>query len=329
MSLRAKRSNLLKHFNAGDCFAALSVTATLLVAVLTVSTHAHAAEPAIKAPLAVKSLLLAGDQRGGHMVVVGERGHILISNDNGHNWQQADVPTRALLTNVFMHDAKLGWAVGHDATILKTDDGGLSWRQVFSAPEEEAPLLDLWFRDANYGLAVGAYGLMYQTEDGGEQWHQIWVNDTDDFHLNQINQAPDGTLYIAAEAGMIYRSDDEGATWETLDSPYHGSLFGSLASGNTLFIYGLRGHLFMSPDRGNHWDHVATDTTAMITSAIKRNSDCIFAGLGGTLLIDHQCEGKALQRQQLPGREGISDLLLSDQGELVLIGEHGVERYQP
>ena len=106
------------------------------------------AEEAVEAPLAIESLLLDGAAAGSRLVVVGERGHILVSTDGGASWKQARVPTRALLTAVHLHDEHTGWAVGHDAVILRTGDGGATWEIVHHAPEEERPLLDVWFRDA-------------------------------------------------------------------------------------------------------------------------------------------------------------------------------------
>ncbi len=55
-------------------------------------------EPAVRAPLAGKSLLLDATVADGHFVVVGERGHILTSADNGGTWQQSEVPSRGSLT---------------------------------------------------------------------------------------------------------------------------------------------------------------------------------------------------------------------------------------
>ena len=44
------------------------------------------------------------------LVAVGERGHILISTDNGASWRQVEVPTRAMLTAVtFLDDASWVW----------------------------------------------------------------------------------------------------------------------------------------------------------------------------------------------------------------------------
>ena len=72
------------------------------------------------------------------------------------SWTQAKVPTRALLTGVYLHDSQLGWAVGHDEVVLRTRDGGATWERVHYAPENERPLLDVWFADAEHGLAASA-----------------------------------------------------------------------------------------------------------------------------------------------------------------------------
>ena len=66
------------------------------------------AAQAVEAPLAIESLLLDGAVAGSRLVVVGERGHILVSTDDGASWRQADVPTRVLLTAVHMHDERTG-----------------------------------------------------------------------------------------------------------------------------------------------------------------------------------------------------------------------------
>ena len=284
------------------------------------------AEEAVEAPLAIQSLLLDGAAAGERLVVVGDRGHILVSTDGGTSWNQARVPTRALLTAVHLHDERIGWAVGHDAVILRTDDGGATWRMQHHAPEEERPLLDVWFRDGRSGFATGAYGYFLATGDGGETWTSRAISE-DDFHLNALVPAGDGRLFLAAEAGIAYRSDDGGESWSELPSPYAGSWFGGLALGvDRVLLSGLRGHLFRSDDAGESWARISTGTNATLTGAIRLPSGVILiTGLEGSLLISRD-EGWSVSHERLPTREGISSALPLAGGGVLLIGEFGVRR---
>ena len=283
-----------------------------------------APEPAIIMPLAVKSLLLDATTAGDTLVAVGERGHVLTSTDGGDSWRQSEVPTRSMLTAVTFHDDHLGWAVGHDSAILRTEDGGVTWRLVNWAPEEEAPFFDVWFADADNGIAVGAYGSFYRTVDGGESWDFEPIGDAD-WHLHHIAQAEDGTLYMAAEAGVIYRSDDGGSTWSELPSPYEGSFFGVLPlGGDAALVYGLRGHLFRTEDRGENWTGIDTGTVAMLTSGARlADGTVVIAGLGGTVLTSND-DGRSFTLYQQKARRGISSVTDLGNGELLLTGEFGV-----
>jgi photosystem II stability/assembly factor-like uncharacterized protein len=197
-----------------------------------------------------------------------------------------------------------------------------------SAPAEERPLLDVWFADERRGLAVGAYGSLLATSDGGQTWEPRSVIEGDDFHLNGIAQAPDGSIYLAAEAGRLYRSDDGGLTWKSLTSPYQGSFFGVLPmTDGGVLAFGLRGNLFRSTDRGATWIRIETGTEATLTAALELGSGrFVVAGLAGTLLWS---DGNgALRLQEMPDRKGIVALARSDDRSLLLVGEGGVHRVE-
>lgn len=82
--------------------------------------------PAQVSPLASKSLMQGVTRAGARLVAVGQRGHILVSDDSGATWSQAKVPVSSDLTAVFFANDKMGWAVGHDGVILNSVDGGLT-----------------------------------------------------------------------------------------------------------------------------------------------------------------------------------------------------------
>ena len=93
----------------------------------------RAAEPA---RLAAKGLLIALAVAGERLVAVGDRGIIVLSDDRGASWTQAEfVPSQALLTGVCFLDAQHGVAVGHDEVILTTADAGRTWKRTHYAPQ--------------------------------------------------------------------------------------------------------------------------------------------------------------------------------------------------
>lgn len=309
-----------------------------------VDTNDEANKPAEIEPLASQSLLLDLAMAGSRIVAVGERGHVLLSDDQGATWRQAkSVPTRTMLTAVFFADAQYGWAVGHDETILNSVDGGETWTRSHFAPEAQQPLLDLWFANRVSGIAVGAYGAYFTTNDGGRTWAsakfspppaKVPMHDGEaapdegelppDYHLNRI-VGIGNRLYIAAEGGQLYRSDDRGANWRVLPSPYDGSLFGLVPiRGEGLLAFGLRGNLFRSADAGETWTRLESHTTAMLTDGMAINDlRVVISGLAGVLLVSGDA-GETFRLTQQDDRKGVSALLPGPAGAVVAAGEGGV-----
>jgi photosystem II stability/assembly factor-like uncharacterized protein len=278
-------------------------------------------------PLARHSILVAGAKAGDRLVVVGERGHVLLSDDGGRTWRQVQVPTRVLLTAVTFTDANNGWAVGHDAVILRTVDAGERWERVHYDPELDQPLLDIWFRNPKEGFAIGAYGYFLATTDGGTSWQEQRVSEEDDWHLNRLTAAGGGRLYIAAEAGSIYLSENGGAQWAKLPLPYEGSMFGVLPlDDDTLIAYGLRGHLFRSEDAGQSWTEVTTGTQSSLSDALRLSDGrIVIGGQAGTLLVSDD-GGRTVKLYRQPDRQAIAALLTGSPKTLLTLGEGGIKR---
>lgn len=312
----------------------------------------RAAEPA---RLAAHGLLIAIVPAGERLVAVGDRGIIVLSDDHGASWQQAEyVPTQALLTGVCFLDPRRGVAVGHDQVILTTGDAGRTWKRTHYLPAAQGPLLDVWCGAGNEVIAVGAYSAYLTSADAGASWHEVTfapapavaggatrspaaaVPDAAEegagggYHLNRIVGAGAGRLYIAAEAGHLYRSDDDGASWRTLPSPYEGSFFGVLPlSAESLLAFGLRGHLYRSSDEGRSWQAIDTGTVAMLTGATRFDSDAVtIVGLSGVVLLSRD-GGHTFTLQQQADRAGLSATVVAGDDRLAVVGEDGAKLIAP
>lgn len=307
-------------------------------------------KPATQSSLASKSLLLdislIGEEK---VVVVGQHGHILTSSD-GEQWQQANVPVQATLTSVYFLNDKLGWAVGHDATILHTQDGGENWIIQQYLPELEKPLFDIFFKDAQQGIAVGAYGQVFRSLDGGNTWksefHQEFLLADDIEYLQEIRTEDEEayldeisfilphfnglvqegrTLFLLGETGLLAKSNDFGKTWQPFENFYQGSFFslGRTQKGS-LLVSGLRGHVFRSTKNGASWNEIDTATTALLNDIVFASNDRIFIlGNNGMLLMSTDDGASFSQRVQKDGKTLIAGVWFKE--KLLAVSDVGIK----
>jgi len=313
-------------------------SAMLSAPVLAATASAADAGYSVESAKAVKSLMLDVVHAGKRLVAVGDRGHILYSDDQGATWTQAKVPTRALLTSVFFVDDKHGWAVGHDAQILASEDGGVTWIKQFEDLKRESPLLDVWFKDVDSGFAVGAYGSLMETTDGGKHWEDASdrLDNEDQYHLNAITAVKDAGLFIVGEQGSMFRSADWGLTWEKLEGPYEGSLFGVIgtAQPSTLLAYGLRGNLYRSTDFGSNWEQVELKAErgdlefGLSGGTLLDDGSIVIVGNGGSVIRSSD-NGETFKVVNRADRISVSAVTAAGNGNLVLAGQGGVRVTSP
>jgi photosystem II stability/assembly factor-like uncharacterized protein len=273
----------------------------------------------------MERLLLTDAHRSGSRVVaVGDRGYIVVSDDEGRTWRRAGSPEAPLLTAVDFSADATGLAVGHDAVILATSDGGKTWTQVFAAPAEQRPLLDVIHLSKDTAIAIGAYGAYYESADAGRSWNARKII-ADDKHLNAILRVSDARLLILGEAGTILASNDAGKTWTPVASPYKGSFFGGVvAADGSVVAFGLRGRIYRSTDGGDAWTQVQNASLAAIMSGERLPDGAIvLAGAAGTALVSRD-NGQSFVPVETGTTRALAKAVLGAANQLLLLGEAGV-----
>ncbi|MDT4842982.1 Ycf48-like protein [compost metagenome] len=317
--------------------------------------------PAKPSALAQRSPLLDVTRTGERLVAVGQRGHILYSDDSGQSWQQAAVPVSADLNAVHFPNAEQGWAVGNDGVILHSTDAGVTWskqldgRQIgelvlkhYSAlataeqsnerwaalaaegqrlVEEGAdkPLLDVWFANDQLGYVVGVFNLILRTTDGGQSWtpFQDRTDNPQGLHLNAIAAAGDA-LYIVGEQGLLLKFDDALQRFPAVPTPYQGSFFGLVGQAGEVLAYGLRGHVFRSTDGGSSWSPLNTGLQVNITAAtLDANGHYELFTQAGHRLVS-QDDGTSLELVAQQNPSPVAGATQAANGALVLVGSRGV-----
>lgn len=328
----------------GSLLAALSApVAAALPAVLR--------SPALTTALSTSAALLAASRAGARLVVAGERGIVLTSDDNGRRWAQARVPVQVSLTALGFADDRNGWACGHFGVLLRTADAGATWtlaldglraaqltlqaagdaarRQAAQRLVDEGPDKPWFDVDVGSGhlFAVGAYGLALEARgSAAPQSMAQRLPNPRQLHLHGVRVAGEH-VFIVGEQGLLLRSNDRGASFESLVPPYKGSFFGMLvAASGSLLAYGLRGHIFRSGDAGSTWSQVGNPVPVSISAAIQRSDGSIvLAAQNGDLLLSRD-DGKTFQRRPAAAPFPAAALAQADGDWLVVAGLRGVQR---
>ncbi|QIZ76563.1 WD40/YVTN/BNR-like repeat-containing protein [Ferrimonas lipolytica] len=324
------------------------IITSILLSSLCLAPSFAADTPSYIATKAINAPILDMAYNGSKMVAVGDRGHLLALIDG--KWQQLATPSQALLTAVTFVGKK-GWAVGHDATILVTEDGGFTWAVAQTLPELDKPLLDVIALSQDNIIAIGAYGLTFRSHDGGATWTQDFfesllyeedieylneLKEEDEAlyldersamlpHFNRIVPLRNGDLIIVGEMGLVAKSVDAGKTWLTEESFYEGSLFDLVETKKgTLIATGLRGNIFRSTDAGQNWEQIETDVTTTINSVVQlKSGEIVMVANSGYMLISKD-DGRSFVTDIVAKGEDLVSVAQQRDGNILIAGSAGV-----
>lgn len=169
----------------------------------------------------------------------GARGTVLRTID-GAQWQAMSVPGVEKLDFRDIHAVNANTALamsagpGDASRIMRTDDGGKTWREVALNSYKEGFWDSMAFWDANNGIVfgdpVGGRFQVYVTADGGTTWREVQATGLES-QKDEGAFAASGTAltvhgsrdaWIAtggAQTARVLRSSDRGATWRASTLP--------------------------------------------------------------------------------------------------------------
>ena len=340
-----------------------AIAALVLLAALGTAPAARAAAfvdpldvPATPSALAQRSPVAAVTRAGARLVAVGQRGHVLLSDDGGASWTQAAVPVSTDLTAVHFPTPSRGYAVGHDGVVLSTADGGRTWTRRLDgralaplvrtaggglagvAAEQaraladrmpDAAFLDVWFADASTGFVVGAFNLVLRTDDGGETWTP-WLDRVENpraLHLYAV-RGVGGTVLLAGEQGLLLRLDPAAMRFRAVPVARGGTFFGLAASGGDVVAFGLGGRAVRSGDGGASWQVVPTGTDASLTGGtVLPDGRLVLASQEGRVLVSEDGGRSFRSAAAAAGRvPPAASVAAVDAEILVLAGPAGLRR---
>ena len=108
------------------------------------------------------------------------------------------------------------FAAGSTGTILKTNDGGITWVKLISNTSNN--LYKMSFLNSQYGYVVGSGGVILKTTNGGNIWTTKIIGSSIYFRSVQcvdslVAYAAGYTSGSNGNVAVIYKTSDGGLTW--------------------------------------------------------------------------------------------------------------------
>ncbi len=236
------------------------------------------------------------------IIIGGDKGILLISNDTGHTWSVYQLPTAKLVSSVSFYDQFHGVAtIGDHNTVFRTADGGKSWH-LLKVP---ASTNDRFIKLAAYGdsTELHLYAITFlpnskvsrsilTTLDNGDTWiekplespSEEWVRM---FFKDRLHGFAIGHSFLQNATISIvraYKTEDGGLTWDKV-------LDKNLTQGDAITEahavdnqYGVavsgKGAVFASTNFGKNWQESSKFTKSEIGV-----SDAIYVPASTMLLV--------------------------------------------
>lgn len=189
-------------------------------------------------------------------------------------WTAFEAGTNASFRGLDVENSKVIWASGTGGTVIKTVDGGKSWK-VMKVPGAE----ELDFRDIEafgektafvLSIGNGAASRIYKTSDGGETWKLQFTNDTEAAFFDSIafwDEKHGIAQSDPVDGRYVLYTTEDGESWKRIpaeSSPQAKEGEAAFAASGTCVVSHGRNGVFLitggtdarvlfSGDRGRTW----------------------------------------------------------------------------
>lgn len=213
----------------------------------------------------INEIYFRNDDNG--YLVAGRR--MFVTKDKGRSWQ--DLRTfrngdfgagRPDFLSIRFSDKNKGYLIGSvlkisggeevvvDSLLMRTDDGGETWRRIPVPTKGELYHLD--FSGNSHGWIVGDDGVILHTTDEGRTWRQ--QNSGTTMPLYNVDFRDDKEGYAVGKSGTILRTENGGTTWTQVQTNFNETFMRvDFADDKNGWVVGYDGTILRSSDKGKTW----------------------------------------------------------------------------
>jgi photosystem II stability/assembly factor-like uncharacterized protein len=179
----------------------------------------------------------------------------------GGQWDILNQGIDGSLNTIDFINENTGWITGYGGTLLKTEDGGVSWSSLPTEEKLEIEMIDFVNDSVGWAIKVQSqeeydiYGIIH-TQDGGQTWDAQYNSET---ILSSIYAVDDSVVYIIGRYGKILKTSDGGTNWIDIspnltDKSLYSAWFIDAEVGLISGDFDDNSFILKTGDGGNTWD---------------------------------------------------------------------------
>lgn len=307
-----------------DCRSAFRPAITILIATLLCACEAKLNLSGVEQTLSQSTLRTDQYQTlvtvANSTVILGSRGLVLVSTDDGEHWQRQLVAEQAnfVSADVCPDDSLI--ALSFDKNLWRSSDKAQTWTSQKIPTREDlqtvhcAPDGKIWLS--------GSFTTLLSSADQGKNWTELSLNE--DALLTHVQFFSEEEGVTAGEFGVFFKTSDGGLSWQrggTIGEEFYpiDAWFQNQQRG---WAVGLNGVIFNTIDGGDSWSRQETGSLSAPLYQVFGDAQQVFAiGDHGTVLRLQGEHWAELPAPKIPVHYSTGKIL--DGGDLLLAGGWG------
>lgn len=227
-------------------------------------------------------LFQAAASNSSTVVVVGNRGVVISSADQGVTWQRLVIDGQPFMLDLTVCPDGQFVAIAFENQLHIGDAKAENWRSVTIDSMEVPQAVTCDPRGRIW--VVGSFSSILRSDDLGETWTTTSMDE--DLHYTNVQFIDRDNAFLTGEFGVVVRTTDGGGTWENLpplpDEFYPQDAY--FRDTQTGWVVGLNGTVLKTDDGGLSWSRQSTGTNAPLYSIVPSDTGLFAVGGFGTVL---------------------------------------------
>jgi photosystem II stability/assembly factor-like uncharacterized protein len=254
-------------------------------------------------------------------------GRVLATVDGGRSFsRRTSVPNGA--NDILCSSERTCFAVGlvspFSGAVMRTDDAGVSWRQVGTAP---IPLLGIEQADAKTFYAVGSGSWLAKSVDGGGTWTGHPISGLPARQLTSIRcgdaQHCLATTVEGNAGGPLYRTANGGSTFSAVTPSTDSTFAVEFADASRSIAAGELGSAEVSSDAGMTWTAVGNRVAGTFGTLAATADSVAYAGGAQGVLARTADSGQSWSNVSPPTEATVVSLAGSGPNRLYVLASDG------